>query len=263
MLKRIITILFLATLGNLFAQTMNIHTKNGNVDKYNLADIDSITFTILPSNIPTDGLVAYYPFNGNANDESGNGNDGTVYGATLTTDRFGNENSAYKFDGIDDFIWFGDKKEFKPEKITISSWFKTTSIKNGVNNSNFLIRYRSYGYTIFLNVDQKAGNFGGDLFVEGGFRYVFVSDSVQVNDGFWHFVAFTFNGNYYKFYLDGKKYFESNKYGTKKIYYINGGLAIGRDGDDSSDYFEGVIDDVRIYNRALTDQEILTLYYEK
>jgi len=46
-----------------------------------------------------DGLVAYYPFNGNANDESGNGNNGTVYGATLTTDRFGNTNKAYSFDG--------------------------------------------------------------------------------------------------------------------------------------------------------------------
>ncbi len=151
MLKRIITILFLTTLGNLFAQTMNIHTKNGNVDKYNLADIDSITFTILPSNIPTEGLIAYYPFNGNANDESGNGNDGTVYGATLTTDRFGNKNAAYVFDGIDDYIWLGNKAEFKPEKITIAAWFKTNSIKSGYDNSNLLIRYRSYGYAIILN----------------------------------------------------------------------------------------------------------------
>jgi len=47
-----------------------------------------------------DGLVAYYPFNGNANDESGNGNNGTVNGATLTSDRFGNANSAYSFDGV-------------------------------------------------------------------------------------------------------------------------------------------------------------------
>jgi hypothetical protein len=51
-----------------------------------------------------DGLVAYYPFNGNANDESGNGNHGTVHGATLTADRFGNANSAYKFNGTDDRI---------------------------------------------------------------------------------------------------------------------------------------------------------------
>ena len=54
--------------------------------------------------ITTEGLVAYYPFNGNANDESTDGHDGTVYGATLTTDRFGNSNSAYSFDGINDYI---------------------------------------------------------------------------------------------------------------------------------------------------------------
>ena len=54
-----------------------------------------------------DGLVAYYPFNGNANDESGNGNDGTVNGATLADDRFGNPGSAYYFDG-NDYIYIND-----------------------------------------------------------------------------------------------------------------------------------------------------------
>ena len=58
----------------------------------------------VPSYVPTNGLVGYWPFNGNANDVSGNGNNGTVNGATLTTDRFGNANSAYSFDGVDDFI---------------------------------------------------------------------------------------------------------------------------------------------------------------
>ncbi len=51
-----------------------------------------------------DGLISYHPFNSNANDETGNGHDGTVYGAALTTDRFGNPDSAYRFDGIDDYI---------------------------------------------------------------------------------------------------------------------------------------------------------------
>ncbi len=50
------------------------------------------------------GLVAYYPFNGNAKDESGNGNNGSVFGATLTMDRFGNDRSAYEFNGTDNYI---------------------------------------------------------------------------------------------------------------------------------------------------------------
>ena len=64
--------------------------------------------TILPklvfAQIPSDRLVGYWPFNGNANDESGNCNNGAVNGATLTIDRFGNSNSAYAFDGINDYI---------------------------------------------------------------------------------------------------------------------------------------------------------------
>ena len=53
----------------------------------------------IPSYVPTNGLVGWWPFNGNANDESGNGNDGVVNGATLTEDRFGNVDKAYSFDG--------------------------------------------------------------------------------------------------------------------------------------------------------------------
>jgi hypothetical protein len=58
----------------------------------------------IPSYVPTNGLVGWWPFNGNANDESGNGNHGVVNGATLTTDRFGNNGKAYSFDGVDDWI---------------------------------------------------------------------------------------------------------------------------------------------------------------
>lgn len=64
-----------------------------------------VSFVILViTQIPTNGLVAYYSFNGNANDESGNGNHGIVHGATSTSDKFSNPNSAYWFDGIDDYI---------------------------------------------------------------------------------------------------------------------------------------------------------------
>ena len=62
------------------------------------------TFAQTPNYVPANGLVGWWPFNGNANDESGNGNHGTVNGATLTADRFGNANMAYGFDGVDDFI---------------------------------------------------------------------------------------------------------------------------------------------------------------
>ncbi len=73
-----------------------------------------------------DGLVAYYPFNGNADDESGNGNDGTVNGATLSTDRNGNANSAYNFDGNDDFIDAGNPDAFNFDEgdFSLSCWIR-------------------------------------------------------------------------------------------------------------------------------------------
>lgn len=63
----------------------------------------TMSFAQVPSYVPTNGLVGYWPFNGNANDESGNGNNGSNNGATLTTDRNGVANQAYSFDG-NDFI---------------------------------------------------------------------------------------------------------------------------------------------------------------
>ena len=79
-----------------------------------------------PSYVPSNGLVGWWPFNGNANDESGNGNNGTVNGATLTTDRFGISNKAYNFDGIDDFI---DLQNLTSNQdFSYSLWFNAAEI---------------------------------------------------------------------------------------------------------------------------------------
>ncbi|MDP7281990.1 MAG: hypothetical protein QGG39_19205, partial [Candidatus Poribacteria bacterium] len=68
------------------------------------------------------GLVAYYPFNGNANDESGNGNDAIVKGASLTADRNGEFSKAYKFDGNNDYIAVNSSQAFRFQQHTISAW---------------------------------------------------------------------------------------------------------------------------------------------
>ena len=75
-----------------------------------------------------DGLVAYYPFNGNVNDESGHENHGTVIGANPTTDRFGNADSAYSFDGEDDYLdtHWGSGDIDNDDPSTISLWIKST-----------------------------------------------------------------------------------------------------------------------------------------
>ena len=83
--------------------------------------------TVTETVAPTDGLVAYYPFNGNANDESGNGNDGTVIGnVELTTDRFGNPNSAYRFPGEPfNYISVPDVESLHLSTFTLNAWVYT------------------------------------------------------------------------------------------------------------------------------------------
>jgi hypothetical protein len=82
------------------------------------------TFAQIPTYVPANGLVGWWPFNGNANDESGNGNNGTVNGATLTTDRFGNANSAYDFDGVSNYIDCGPLNAIPStvQDITQNAW---------------------------------------------------------------------------------------------------------------------------------------------
>ena len=82
------------------------------------------TFAQTPNYVPANGLVGWWPFNGNANDESGNGNNGVVNGATLTADRFGNVNSSYEFDGISQDIDCGNNQTLNNNEFTISLWYQ-------------------------------------------------------------------------------------------------------------------------------------------
>ena len=95
-----------------------------------LTILTAITITAtaqVPNYVPTTGLVAYYGFNGNANDLSGNGNNGTVTGATLTTDRFGNNSSAYSFNGANNQIAIANSTSLNIQNfngISMAVWVK-------------------------------------------------------------------------------------------------------------------------------------------
>ena len=95
----------------------------------NIGNSGTITVTVHISP-PTNGLVAYYPFNGSANDESGNGYNGTVNGATLTTDRFGNSNKAYAFNGTSSWIG-GNADQYPTNERTVSLWFLANDFSVG------------------------------------------------------------------------------------------------------------------------------------
>lgn len=209
--------------------------------------------------IPIDGLVAYYPFNGNANDESGHGHDGTVFGATLTTDRFGNPNHAYSLDGVDDYIDLGDQYITDDSAaFSISLW---ANISGGSDDGPTMIRLK--GYTSeFQYAHRVALYFGFRSFIG-----ITCSNPQCILNNFideWHHHLIVYDGGdknslgSYKLYRDGVEM------SLESSGYVGGWddeNELGRDWLELN-HLDGILDDARIYDRELTESEILALYYE-
>ena len=171
-------------------------------------------FYILPTRLEhfTDGLEAYYPFNGNANDESGNGNNGTVNGATLTTDRNGSAGKAYNFDGVNDYI---QSANLIPnyETASFTAWIKTSVIPSDPDGT-VVSKPRGSGLTGFI---IGVANTSSPLATRGGAKTAFNNNSVnlanrspnKVNDGQWHQMVGTVGDGQLKLYLDGQLVKES------------------------------------------------------
>ncbi|MCD4664172.1 MAG: PKD domain-containing protein, partial [Bacteroidales bacterium] len=195
-----------------------------------------------------DSLVAYYPFNGNANDESGNGNHGTVNGATLTTNRFGNENSTYDFDGVNDYIstllTFPDN-----QNISISVWVNWDSFQSSYREiwSFWDISIFPINSRVFLGPLESYFRFGD------GWNNI----NYQLPVGQWIHLTGIIDGNNRYFYVNGSLYSSQTDVISPK--YNN--FVIGRQGSFNGEYLEGIIDDIYIYNRVLSESEIQELYF--
>ena len=217
--------------------------------------VSAITF----AQVPTDGLVAHYPFNGNAKDESTNSNDGTVNGATLTEDRFGNVNSAYSFDGVDDKIIVQHAEIQNSFPLTISVWFKT--IDSFPNNRFIVGKYEclSYnGYSVFINSEGVATSYYYNNYPNGA-----TIGSQKINDGKWHSLITVFDEVGQKYYVDNVLVTEQSYNGTVQATSTNTNLAFGfypKGACQVDNYIKGSIDDVSIYNRALDSIEIQNIF---
>jgi hypothetical protein len=215
----------------------------------------------------TNGLIAYYPFNGNANDASSNGNNGIVYDAILTSDRFGNTSSAYSFDGIDDYIEIVDNASLNPANVSIVAWVKADYAPSGTPdivrkgsfdsdaNHEYLLRLTNNS-----NPDFKIRN-NGLCSPYSSWQSNTSSANITLNQ--WQFLVGTFDGTVLNLYINGTL----NQTVTITTGNINNGctsgpLKIGNAWATYPNWFKGVIDDVRIYNRALNACEVLTLYNE-
>jgi uncharacterized protein (TIGR02145 family) len=222
----------------------------------------------LPSYVPTDGLVAYYPFNGNANDESGNGNHGTVNGATLTTDRDGNENSSYSFGG-DDWIQISHSPNVNfslSDYYTLSCWVKVDenhtfgSVYEKWNNS------ASSTYPYILRISNPSNVISSARYIGGHpqdhtTNQTVRSNSNVLNPDIYNNIISIYTPDVIFLYVNG------NLVSQIKNEMNDGGntsndidITLGRRLNRNDRFFRGDIDDFSIWNRALTEQEIQNLY---
>ncbi len=211
-----------------------------------------------PNDIPTEGLVAYYPFNGNANDESGYGNHGTVIGnVTLTTDRHGNSNSAYRFEGQPlNYISVPDHESLHLSTFTLSAWVFTDADNY---DSGYLI---NKGRDIYNGSYRLTVTGVGAQTEYGGTNDAFIKEYPKTN--IWHMVTGTVEGDQAKFYLDGVL-MDEKTLSHPFVYNNTDPLTLGMHYYDGvPDYWAypllGVLDEVRIYNRVLSESEIKCLY---
>jgi hypothetical protein len=217
----------------------------------------SLTMKMTSSNIPMNGMVAFYPFNGNADDKSGNMNHGIVYGAVLTNDRFGKSNAAYHFDGYNDYIKIADDESYSGlNEITVSAWFKPASC----DNWQVLGKFQNTGvaeFVIFHSTHYTRGwEFGID---NGSFSWEDAKSRTTAQSGKWVHVVGTFNSSIISIYINGQ--LKGSQYYSGPIDNLSAPLKIGTYA--GSCHFKGTIDDVAIYNRALTESEIQLLYDAK
>ena len=220
------------------------------------------------------GLVAWYPFDGNASDMSGNGNHGTVNGATLGTDRHGVGGKAYSFDGSGNYIRINNPSESFVDEYTLSTWLLSRTGGGVVVSKYSFNTTTGNGFNLSLTDDQGSG--------EGLAGYTLVATNTanaewslqdHPNDNltpsrYIHAVSVYRQGNA-SLYIDNtlratQTYSHSGNALTNPYdilfgtYFENNGSAVVS--NRTNDGFDGLVDDTRIYNRTLSSEEIELLY---
>jgi uncharacterized protein (TIGR02145 family) len=196
-----------------------------------------------------DGLVAWYPFKGNAIDGSGNGNDGVVYGATPTVDRFGKTNGAYLFDGTDDYIVVPNSPSLNfSEQITISYWVKMETSAPYYFPYHIIEKFGAWGsgqreWDLNFGIGSSMGNW-----------------LLSFSPNIYYFLSMTYDGDTLKIYKNGL--LEKSLPLGETIPINSNDVYIGEYTYGGNYFFDGTLDDIRIYSRALNEKEVLGLYHE-
>jgi hypothetical protein len=205
----------------------------------------------VPETKTTTGMQAFYKFDEGsgtiANDSTGNGNNGTINGATWATGKSG---SGLSFDGNDYVTTTTPSAVLKPSlEVATAAWIKTSS-----GGGEILSMGDSYALRVQTNGNIQFFYYNGTTWKS------IMTTSVNVLDGAWHHIVGQKTGTALQIYVDGIS--KASTPNTGAIAYTQGtDLFIGKHGNGNTFYgFKGLIDEARVYNRTLTDQEVLDLY---
>ena len=206
------------------------------------------------------GLVVYYPFDGNSDDKSGNENHGFVSGAQLTVDRFGQENRAYKFDGIDDKIIIPDNPALDiVDEITLAAWVKVENYGGGEGIISKVWTNSRSPWELGIDTGTKRFRFMGGADYRKNLFHVIDNGTIELDQ--WYHIVGTASNGVALLYINGIEATSENYSGSfwENEYDVFIGTRWTQD-QRYHHYFNGTIDDVRIYNYALSESEIQTLY---
>ena len=225
---------------------IGIYTVKLTVNDGSTEDTETKIDYIVVNDPMTSGLFAHYPFTGNPDDISGNNHHGTNYGATLSTDRFGNDDSAYDFNGSTDYITCGNW--FNYQDFTISMWVN----REAIGTDWRVLIDNNHGPNWVIQSNQNSNDFGFGIYPDGGVEF-----TIDLNN--WRHVICRKEGTDIKTYIDGV--LENISTMTALVDYSNPNLFIGRWGGGGRN-FNGKIDDIRMYDRAISDDQIGKLYHD-
>lgn len=203
------------------------------------------------------GLIAFYPFNGNANDASGNGNNGS-YSGTLINDRLGNSSSAISLNGINNMITLPGNNGYNTDTFTINFWTYANSY-----NIHQQVQYGVIGSSGRFSLGWKSTNIGySPNTCAGGYASSGNTTTLTgVQTGQWYMLTYVIQGTTTKFYLNGNLIQTVNTASNLTCFNSNMNLYFGGDIlGGVIEYYNGRFDDIRTYSRALNQSEISYLF---
>ena len=239
----------------------DIRIYNRSLSDSELSALYSYESTPPDNSYVTNGLIAYYPLNGDAMDASGTGsnsgigNSGVNEGASFVADRWGKTNSAAYFNGLSD-IQVPNNNSLNPSMLTVSAWVKKDANSGDVesvvshNGTEITAKGWALQYVAASGIEFDAGD---DLIVYSTPNYQHWEHYIMVYDGFREVV-----------YLNGNRIQESTSHTFQALSFVPGALFLGRHSENVPEgglaNFAGYLDDVRIYNRSLSAGEVKALH---